>query len=100
MNNQQSFNYIFNNDFNELNFFVNNTNFNAFDTLIQNHNIQSFLHGPYKSGKSFLAKIWLKNNNAIEYENNLETILFELFIQDKNNSLTLSFVSSLVSNLS
>ena len=75
MNNQQSFNYIFNNDFNELNFFVNNTNFNAFDTLIQNHNIQSFLHGPYKSGKSFLAKIWLKNNNAIEYENNLETIL-------------------------
>ena len=73
---QKSFNYKFNYDNdNELNFFVNETNFYAFNALINNDTMFSFLYGPKKSGKSYLAKIWLKNNNAIEYNNNYETLL-------------------------
>ena len=73
---QKSFNYKFNdNNDNELNFFVNETNFYAFNALINNDTKLSFLYGPKKSGKSYLAKIWLKNNNAIEYNNNYETLL-------------------------
>ena len=73
---QKSFNYKFNdkND-NELNFFVNKTNFYAFNALINNDTKLSFLYGPKKSGKSYLSKIWLKKNNAIEYKNNYEMIL-------------------------
>ena len=73
---QKSFNYKFNdkND-NELNFFVNKTNFYAFNALINNDTKLSFLYGPKKSGKSYLSKIWLKKNNAIEYNNNYEALL-------------------------
>ena len=73
---QKSFNYKFNdkND-NELNFFVNKTNFYAFNALINNDTKVSFLYGPKKSGKSYLSKIWLKKNNAIEYNNNYEVLL-------------------------
>ena len=73
---QKSFNYKFNdNNDNELNFFVNKTNFYAFNALINNDTKLSFLYGPKKSGKSYLAKIWLKNNNAIEYKNNYEALI-------------------------
>ena len=73
---QKSFNYKFNdNDDNAHNFFVNETNFYAFNALINNDTKLSFLYGPKNSGKSYLAKIWLKNNNAIEYNNNYETLL-------------------------
>ena len=73
---QKSFNYKFNdNNDNELNFFVNETNFYAFNALINNDTRFSFLYGPKKSGKSYLAKIWVKNNNAIEYNNNYKTLL-------------------------
>ncbi len=73
---QKSFNYKFNdkND-NELNFFVNKTNFYAFNALVNNDTKLSFLYGPKKSGKSYLSKIWLKKNNAIEYNNNYEALL-------------------------
>ena len=73
---QKSFNYKFNdkND-NELNFFVNKTNFYAFNALINSDTKLSFLYGPKKSGKSYLSKIWLKKNNAIEYNNNYEVLL-------------------------
>ena len=73
---QKSFNYKFNdkND-NELNFFVNKTNFYAFNALINNDTKLSFLYGPKKSGKSYLSKIWLKKNDAIEYNNNHEVLL-------------------------
>ena len=78
---QKSFNYKFNDDNdNELNFFVNKTNFYAFNALINNDIKCSFLYGPKKSGKSYLSKIWLKKNNAIEYNNNYE----ELFNLQKN----------------
>ena len=73
---QKSFNYKFNdNNDNELNFFVNKTNFYAFNALINNNTKLSFLYGPKNSGKSYLAKIWLKNNNAIEYKNNYEALI-------------------------
>ena len=72
---QKSFNYKFNdNNDNELNFFVNHTNLYAFNALINNDTRFSFLYGPKKSGKSYLSKIWLKKNNAIEYKNNYEEI--------------------------
>ena len=73
---QKSFNYKFNdNNDNELNFFVNKTNFYAFDALINNETKCSFLYGPKKSGKSYLSKIWLNKNNAIEYNNNYNLLL-------------------------
>ena len=73
---QKSFNYKFNdNNDNELNFFVNQTNFYAFNALINNDTKFSFLYGPKKSGKSYLSKIWSKKNNAIEYENNYDVLI-------------------------
>ena len=73
---QESFNYKFNdNKDNELNFFVNKTNYYAFNALINNDSKSCFLFGPKKSGKTYLSKIWLKKNNAIEYNNNYETLL-------------------------
>ena len=74
MTKQKIFNYKFNNDINEFNFFVNSTNFYSFNALINHDSKSSFLYGPRKSGKSFLAQIWLKNNSAIQLENNYELI--------------------------
>ncbi len=62
---QKSFIYQFAKDIDEQNFFVNKTNFYAFNNLIKNNSKFSFLFGPHKSGKSFLAQIWLKKNNAL-----------------------------------
>ena len=81
---QKSFNYKFNNDQNELNFFVNQTNYYAFNVLINNNSKYSFLYGPNKSGKSYLAQIWLKKNSATEY-NKISN--YELILNDKKNIL-------------
>ena len=83
MNKQKSFIYKFDYDQNELNFFVNKTNFYAFNLLINNNSIFSFLYGPNKSGKSYLAQIWLKKNNAIKYND----INYELILNQKQNIL-------------
>ena len=82
MKEQKSFNYQFNQFINVENFFVNETNFYPFNSLINNKNQNSFLFGPKKSGKSFLGQIWLKNNNAISLSNN-----FEFILSNKNNVL-------------
>ena len=81
---QKSLKYQFYNDINEFNFFVNKTNFYAFNTLIKNNPKFSFLYGPKKSGKSFLSQIWLKKNNAISInnidqfiDNNINNILID-----------------------
>ena len=79
---QKSFNYKFNDEQNELNYFVNKTNFYAFNALINNDTKFSFLYGPNKSGKSYLAKIWLKRNKAIQYNKKNE-----LFLNQKDNIL-------------
>ena len=65
---QKSFNYQFNQDLNEYNFFVNKTNYYAFNGLINNDLNLLFLFGPRKSGKSFLSKIWLKKNDAVNFK--------------------------------
>ena len=72
---QKSFNYRFSNNENELNFFVNKTNYDAFNNIINHDLIFLFLYGPNKSGKSFLSKIWSNKNNAIKLKNNFELIL-------------------------
>ena len=73
---QKSFNYKFNdNNENELNFFVNETNFYAFNALINNDTMFSFLYGPKKSGKSFLAHIWKNKYNAKKLSNNFEDLI-------------------------
>ena len=82
MSKQKSFSYQFKHIYNESNFFVNKTNFNCFNTLINNNNKQSFLFGPKKSGKSFLSQIWLKKNNGLELKEN-----FELLLDYKKNVL-------------
>ena len=56
---QKTFSYNFKDDIDELNYFVNDTNFYAFNALIKNNSKYSFLYGPKKSGKSYLAQIWL-----------------------------------------
>ena len=82
MNKQKSFSYHFKHIYTESNFFVNKTNFHCFNSLINNNNKHSFLYGPKKSGKSFLSKIWLKKNNALELKEN-----FELLLDYKKNVL-------------
>jgi len=82
MKKQKSFSYQFNQSISLENFFVNQTNFYAFNSLINNKNQNSLLFGPKKSGKSFLGQIWLNNNNAISLSNNFESIL-----SNKNNVL-------------
>ena len=72
---QKSFNYKFINNNNEFNFFVNHTNSYAYDAIINSDSKLSFLFGPKKSGKSYLAQIWLKKNNAIQYKHNYDFIL-------------------------
>ena len=75
MNIQKSFTYNFNDNFSDVNFFVNETNLYAFNGLINNNIQLLFLYGPKKSGKTFLSNIWLKKNNAIELKKNFQTIL-------------------------
>ena len=79
---QKSFNYQFFDEQNELNFFVNETNFYAFNALMNNNSKLSFLCGPKKSGKSYLAKLWLKKNHATKINKN-----YELFLNNKGNIL-------------
>ena len=67
---------------NEINFFVNKTNFHAFNRLINQESTFSFLYGPKKSGKSFLSNIWKNKYNAIKLSNN-----FEELIKKKDNIL-------------
>jgi len=82
VNKQKIINYIFKDNMNELNFFVNETNFHAFNSLINQGSIFSFLYGPIKSGKSFLAHIWKNKYNASKLSNN-----FEALINKKDNIL-------------
>ena len=82
MTEQNSFNYQFKNDLSELNFFVNETNFYAFSGIIKNNFNKNFLYGPKKSGKTFIGKIWQKQNSAIQLDKNFNTI-----VNNKNNIL-------------
>ena len=75
MNKQKIISYQFKDNINELNFFVNETNCNAFNRLINQESTLSFLYGPKKSGKSFLADIWKNKYNANKLSNNFEELI-------------------------
>ena len=72
---QKIFNFNFNLNDNNLNFFVNSTNKNAFDGITSQNLKGIFLVGPNKSGKSSLANIWLNKFNGIKFNNNFEQII-------------------------
>ena len=75
MSKQKIFNFNFN-EFNDYsNFYVNETNFDAYNSILKNNEHKIFLYGPNKSGKSYLGEIWCKKYNAIKYENNFEKII-------------------------
>ena len=76
MSSQKFFNYNFSENKDKENFFVNQTNQQAFDVMIHNSfNENIFLYAPKKSGKSHLLNIWKDKNNAFVYDGNLsETI--------------------------
>ncbi len=82
VNRQKIIKYTFKDNINELNFFVNKTNSHAFNLLINQESAFSFLYGPKKSGKSFLAHIWKNKYNANKLSNN-----FEDLIKKKDNIL-------------
>ena len=82
MSKQKIISYTFTDNMNEINFFVNKTNFHAFNRLINQESTLSFLYGPKKSGKSFLSNIWKNKYNAIKLSNN-----FEELIKKKDNIL-------------
>ena len=75
VNKQKIISYTFKDNINELNFFVNKTNSHAFNSLINQESTFSFLYGPKKSGKSFLAYIWKKKQNANKLSNNFEDLI-------------------------
>ena len=76
MNFQQYFNYQFIEKKDENNYFVNETNRDAFDVITDNNFDQNiFLFAPKKSGKSHLIKIWKEKNNALIFYKNFSKII-------------------------
>ncbi len=75
MKKQSIFNFNFKKIDSSNNFYVNQTNTDAYNT-IQNSKINNiYLKGPIKSGKSSLAKFWQKKYKAIKYNNNFDLII-------------------------
>ncbi len=87
MNKQKIFSYNFNKSIEENNFFVNKTNNEAFNILINSSTKLLFLFGPKKSGKTYLSKLWSKKNQAIHLNNK-----YELFLDNKKNILIDDFL--------
>ena len=73
---QNFFNYQFSELNDQDNFFVNDTNKEAFDIIMNKSLYQNiFLYGFKKSGKTHLLNIWIKRNNAILYKENFNQII-------------------------
>ena len=73
---QSFFNYNLRPNFSISDYFVGNSNIEAYNLLTNNKNINNlFLIGPPKSGKTHLSFIWQKKFNAIIYDNNIKQIL-------------------------
>ena len=90
MKKQNIFKFKFPNKYNESNFYVNSTNIEAYNGLFLEDNNSVFLIGPRKSGKSFLAKIWLNNNESLIYKKNLKEIISvkkNVIVEDIDNSI-------------
>ena len=80
---QKFFEYDFSPNFNQENYYVSDSNREAYDYVINENEFvkYSIIHGPVKSGKTHLGLIWQKKNNAIIYsESN-----FQKVIKDKKN---------------
>ena len=58
-------------------FYVTESNKDAYVQInnYYNENKSIILYGPAKSGKTHLANIWIKNNDAIQYNGNLSNIV-------------------------
>ena len=91
MNKQKIFNFNFKQKINELNFYVNSTNIDAFNGVLDENNKNIFLTGPFKSGKSFLGNLWIKKNNSITYNfNNFDFIIKNyknIFVDNINQNI-------------
>ena len=90
MNKQKIFNFDFSNNNSNLDFYVNKTNIDAYNLINSSNNLNIYLKGPKKSGKSILSNIWLKINNGIIYKNNFNYIINNrknLLIDNINNLL-------------
>ena len=76
MKKQKFFNFELNENRDLSNFYVNETNAEAFKTLDESDLLNKILlFGPKKSGKTHLANIWANKNNALKYSNNLKDII-------------------------
>jgi len=76
MTHQDYFNYNLKEIRDSSNFFVNSTNLNSYNIVINDNTIKNiFLKAPNKSGKSHLINMWVKKNNAILYKSNLKDII-------------------------
>ena len=90
MSDQKIFKYQFSSTKDNQNYFVNQTNQNAYDlTMLDELNQNIMLFGPKKSGKSHLASLWKNKNKAIIYNNNISKI-----IDAKKNVLVDDFLGS------
>ena len=75
MKRQKFFKFNFKKNTNDYNFYVNSTNQNAYDGIINSNNSGIFLTGPKKSGKTSLGSIWMKKFDSIIYDKNFKTII-------------------------
>ncbi len=72
---QKIFNFDFKDPNDVKNFYINDTNIDAFNGINNKNSNSIFLVGPQKCGKSFLSNIWIKKNNAIIYKNNFDELI-------------------------
>ncbi len=73
---QSFFNYQLKPNFSENDFFIGNSNIEAYNLLIKTKKINNLLLiGPPKSGKTHLSLIWQKKFNGIIYNKNIDQIL-------------------------
>ena len=66
MSKQKTFEYKFVNNNILPNFYVNFTNKNAYEGVVNSGN-KTLLFGPRKSGKTEIGKMWATKNNAVVY---------------------------------
>ncbi|MFL2520429.1 MAG: HdaA/DnaA family protein [Alphaproteobacteria bacterium] len=103
MSKQKIFNFNFNQFDDYSNFYVNKTNFEAYNAIIKNNDQKIYLYGPNKSGKSFLGKIWCKKYNGIKYNNNFEKIINinkNILIDNINNKINQEEIFHIINHCS
>jgi len=103
MSKQKIFNFNFNEFDDYSNFYVNKTNFDAYNAIIKNNDQKKFLYGPNKSGKSFLGEIWCKKYNAVKYNNNFQKIINinkNILIDNINNKINQEEIFHIINHCS